>query len=503
LIEIDASKFLTKPYPYQMEGIKHIIKNPNAAIFDEMGVGKTKQIIDSACILHDNKEIEMVIVVTPASVQSVWDNDETGEIRKHCWLDYISIRYDNRFKVSALPNTNRQLLWITISYSFLRARLNSFLELVKKSEKAFLLVLDESSYVKSHKAQQTEAAWKLRQFSKRCVIANGTPIANSIMDLWAQFNILDPNAINNMNYFHYRAKYAVMKTEQNHRLNTTFRKIVGFKEEEVEDLKKQLAPWIIRREKKDVLKHLPPKLPSVHLEVPISQKAWKIYQEMKEEQVAWLDQQNYSSAVNAAVMTGRLSQITAGFMGGLQPLGENAEVLNEDGFVKQAIVEIDSSKVDAFLEWRESNSHLQVTTWCRFRPELDRVVAMLEKKGFKVGTIRGGQGETDRKASVSDFQAGKLTDLVANTGAGGFGLNLQNCYTAVYLSNTYSHIQRKQSEDRFHRNGQTMPISYYDILATSPSGGKTIDHLIIKALNAKEDLATWTVNRWKQEILAH
>lgn len=493
MIELDPSKFKLPPYPYQLDGVKHIIKRESAAVFDEMGVGKTKQTIDAACILFENKIINAVIVVAPASVRGVWDNAETGEIPKHSWVDYISIRYDKDCKLRVLPTSNSQLLWITVSYSFLRARLTEFLDLVKSSNLSFLLVLDESSYVKSEKAQQSKAAWKLRQFAKRCVLLNGTPVANNIMDLWMQFNILDPKAINNMNYYHYRAKYAILKKEENHRLNTTFTKIVGFKEDEVQELKKQLAPWIIRREKKDVLKDLPPKLPPVYWEVPLSPKAWKMYEDMREEMVSWLDNSTFSAATNAAVVTGRLSQITSGFLGGFKVL--DGEITEE-----QQLQEIDDSKLKAFLEWRTNNPDIQVLTWCRWRAEMLRVKKELEKVGFTPGIIIGGQKDEERQDYVTGFQKKQLTDLVGNPGAGGFGLNLTNCSTAVYLSNSHSLIKRLQSEDRIHRNGQLLSVSYVDILATTPSGGKTIDHLIVKALHNKENMATWTVDKWKTII---
>jgi len=80
------------------------------------------------------------------------------------------------------------------------------------------------------------------------------------------------------------------------------------------------------------------------------------------------------------------------------------------------------------------------------------------------------------------------------------GLNLTASHTVVYLSNDYNLKTRLQSEDRVHRPGQTSPVSYFDIVAEGPNGQKTIDHTIMKALKAKDDLAKWTASAWLSEL---
>lgn len=496
MIEISPSDFVLPPYPYQMAGIKHIISRPFAAVFDEQGVGKTKQTIDACSILFQNKQIDMVIIVAPNSVRGVWDNNDTGEIKKHCHSDYIVIRYDNSFKAKALPIVNNQLLWVTISYSFLRARLKKFLELVKSSGKRFMLVLDESSFVKSYKAQQTDACWQLRQFCTRCVILNGTPYGDNILDYWSQFNILDPTAIRNMNYYHFRAKYAILASGENKRLGTTFNKVVGFNTEEVEKLKTQLAPWIIRREKVDVLPDLPPKLPPVYIEAALSKSAWQQYLDMKNELVAWIDNDVHSQASNAAVKVGRLSQITSGFLGGLKDVN-TGELTEESSLIK----EIDDGKLNAFLEFWETNRDKQILVWCRFRAEMFRLFDKLKELGGNPGLIIGGQVDTDRQSSIDGFKTGKVDTLIGNAGAGGFGLTLTNCHTVVYMSLDHSLIKFQQSSDRVHRPGQQMPCSYYFIVGTGPNRERTIDSTIIKAVLNKEEMAKWTMNKWREAIL--
>lgn len=551
MIEITPNSFLTKPYPYQKDGLLHIFnrlhkeKRPpgsegNAALFDEMGVGKTKQTIDAASIYFENGKIDTVIVVCPASVRGTWDNAETGEIAKHCKSDYVSFRYDKKFpefivdkNVAKTPNfikQNNQLLWITISYSFLRARRQEFIQLVKKYKWNFLLVLDESSFVKSHKAQQTKACKELREYANYCILLNGTPIANNTLDLWSQFNILDPVALGNIGFYHFRARYCLMggfegrevlnlieekkkvlerirkpKNEQdliwaNQKLEDILRV-----EESIERLKTKLKPWVIRREKKDVLLDLPPKLPPVYLEAPLSTEGYRVYKEMAEDMVAWANSENYSMAVNGAVKSGRLTQITSGFVGGLAAILEEDEEHIERQEITDisfnAIKEIDDSKLKAFLEWYEINKHLKVLVWCYFRAEIFRLRDKLEELGYKVGVLIGGQSGKERDEIKEKATKGEY-DIVIGQISLGFGIDgLQNhIYTCVYMSFRHHLIHFQQSSDRLHRNGQTMPVSYIFILATTPTGKKTIDHLTLRAVLNKEDMASWTLDKWREEV---
>src|SRR5688500_3207077 len=119
-IQIQDEDFYVKPLgPFQIDGINFLLNGPNGTAFlaDEMGVTKTYQAINTASVLFQKDIIEMAIVVSPASVRGVWDNDETGQIKQYCKSDYIAIRYDADFRGS-LPFAEGQLLWITISYSF-------------------------------------------------------------------------------------------------------------------------------------------------------------------------------------------------------------------------------------------------------------------------------------------------------------------------------------------------------------------------------------------------
>jgi SNF2 family DNA or RNA helicase len=102
------------------------------------------------------------------------------------------------------------------------------------------------------------------------------------------------------------------------------------------------------------------------------------------------------------------------------------------------------------------------------------------------------------EAFNSSFDKRKV--LFAQPHAGGFGLNLQTCFTAVYLSNDYSYSTRVQSEDRMHRAGQKNACLYVDLIAVGPAGQKTVDISILEALRDKKSVADWTTSQWRHAL---
>jgi hypothetical protein len=167
-------------------------------------------------------------------------------------------------------------------------------------------------------------------------------------------------------------------------------------------------------------------------------------------------------------------------------------------------------KLDLFLNWVKQRiidePEMRMIAWCRFRPELERTVRELEKfDGLKVRAIYGGQKKADRLDGLRlmhpDTPPYTGPALLAGTlGTGGLGLNMAGGHEMVYCSNDRSLIKRLQSEDRPHGPGQTQPVSYHDIVAVGPNGQETMDHIVMRALRNKINLATWTSDAWKTAL---
>lgn len=502
---LDLSRCRLTPFRHQVFGIEKLLEQPAFGLFDEMGAGKTKQVIDAAQILFEREIIDRVLIVSPAAVRSVWFDETFGELRKHLWEGMPACVLELHAKPRVwgeLDKSKKRLFWFITNYEFVRSK-ERLPEILPLCSPKTLLVLDESSAVKSHKARQTLACLRLRKACGRVVILNGTPIANNPGDLYSQANILDPNILGCSNWYHFRARYGILGGWQQ-------KQIVAWRD--IDDLQKRLAPYVVRRLKADCL-DLPPKLESVVLTKPLTEKTWKIYKEMRDEMVSWLGTSTVSSAQQTIVKIIRLAQITSGFLGGVEEVElEDADLENlaPAKRIQLPVEDIGREKLDLFFERLETHLEedpsLKLLVWSRFRPEVERLYRELGVKYPRIsrGLIWGGQKREDRDYALQLLDPRTATKapavVIGTTSTGSMGLNLTSAHTVIYLSNDFSLKTRLQSEDRVHRPGQVSPTSYFDFVATGPAGQKTIDHTVVKALRSKLELATLTTSAWIQEL---
>lgn len=508
MIEFDPTRFKTPPFAHQVNGVKALLKHPAFALFDEMGAGKSKQVVDAACALAAAGEIDTVVIVCPASVRCVWLDFEIGEIRKHAWMP--SSAWEFHSKIRRIWETGTKgLKWLITNYEFLRSakNLDKLIFILGAPDTGkVLLVLDESSYIKSRTAQQTKAVMKLRQLCDRCVILNGTPITQSPLDLWSQMRVLDKNILGSTfkNFYHFRSEYCEMRPDfarGNH-----FMKVVSYRR--LDDLSKRIKPYVLRREKKDCM-DLPPKL-YTHREVALTPESWKRYKELKRDALISIGLQNSVTGneyvqlePNAAVRIMRLAQLTSGILGSVNGQLEQGENLVSENVMQ----DLSSEKLDWAVKYlTEECTTKAVIVWCRWRRERERLVEALQNvDDFTAFELYGGQKKSEREAAVFAFSIPSnnprmRSALIAQPHAGGFGLNLVAASEAIYLSNDFSLGIRLQSEDRMHRPGQNNPCLYVDVLATGPKGERTVDHAIVKALREKQNLAEWTTAKWRKEL---
>jgi len=482
------SKFLDPPpFAYQTEDSQWVIDRPFCGLAHEMGAGKSRIVIDAACALAVGGEIDRVVVISPASVRSVWLNKESGQIRKYAWFAGRVMEFHSK-GLREIFSDGGGLDFIVTNYEYLRPRANRdrLIEIVKSGKT--LLVADESLYIKEHRAIQTKACIEIGAYAARRVILNGTPITHGPLDLWSQMLFLDKGILPYANFFAFRATFAVIDTRFG------FPKIVRY--QNLERLQRHVSPYMIRREKKDCL-DLPEKI-YTQIDVPLSKKTWEIYKTMRDECVVWMEQ-NPSLAAQAGVKVMRLAQITSGFLGGFDPEKEEG--------IPTKIKPIGTEKIDLLQdrvsEWLAENPELKLIVWCRFRHEIEQVAQRMTKI-LPVFKIYGAQKREEREQAIKVFSGDTKTKaamLIAQPQAGGFGLNLVAATTVVYLSNDFNLGTRLQSEDRVHRPGQKSNVQYFDIVAVGPSGQRTCDYTIVKALREKNEIASWTASAWRVELM--
>jgi SNF2 family DNA or RNA helicase len=497
----------TPPFQHQIYGVEQIIKQPYFLLADEMGAGKSKQAIDAAQVLFVREEINKVIIITEASIRPVWYDPEFGELAKHLWpiLAHRVVEYHSRLRVWNFGRSDETpMMWMVTNYDYIinEERLD---ELIEFTDKRTMLILDESSAIKNYRAQRTKACRLIRRKCGRVLLLNGTPIANSPLDMFSQGNMMHEDILECKGITHFKNRYAVMGGYVvQTRWGNHATQVVRW--QNLEDLQNRFKPYTLRRLKKDCL-DLPEKLPPVTLTATLKPETWKLYQEMKEDMVAWLGT-GVATAYQMVVKILRLSQITSGFIGGIEAI--DASTFEQPDFLPieqpEKTREIGTEKLDVFLEWLDArlveDPKFKLLTWCRFRPELDRLVRTLrgKYKTTAIESLHGGQKADDRERALRLLDPRTTVDgpgvVVATIGTGGKGHTFTAAHTVVNMSFDFSLEKYLQASDRVHRPGQTHPVSYFDIAAVGPKGQKTIDHQIIKSRRAKEDLAAWTTSAW-------
>lgn len=330
----------------------------------------------------------------------------------------------------------------------------------------------------------------------------------------------------------------------------------------LEDLQRRFAPIAVRRLQRDCL-DLPPKLDPVTITAQLAPKTWKAYKDMRDEMVAWLSDEVVVSPATAAQKVMRLAQITSGVLGGAEDANvdavdeESLGIAPEDyhaverrGFHadqefaedrrhspgevgRQAAeddrptgtnerlaertdrkdpVEVGREKLDACLwfmrQQLEQNPTAKVAFFCRFVPEARRLQqAFIENFGVEmlVGLIVGGQPKADRLqalALVHPDTAPKDAPaaVVCTYGTASFGMNFSACSACVAVSSQYSAGLHAQSMDRAYGPQMQGPLALFDVVAVGPKGQHTIDHKVIEARRAGEDVASWTASAWVKAL---
>jgi len=346
-------------------GVSALVNSPYFFIMDEMGAMKSAQVIIAAQFLFEANIIDRVIVVAPASVRPVWFDPELGELTKHLWIPARVSEYHTKIKQWGPKES--ALRWVVTNYDFIREK-TRLQHLLKYCNPRTMLVLDESSAIKGHRTQQTKACLKLRKRCGRIVLLNGTPIANHPGDIYSQANVLDGGRrrfgiLGVESYFEFRARHAIMGGWMK-------KQIKEWRPEGITEIQQRMAPYVLRRLKKDCL-DLPPKLPPVVLTAVLTDKLWAIYKQMRDKLMVWLSHETASLAPLAVTRIMRLAQITSGFLGGVEELSLDDDA-DDNPKTEKVVQEIGREKLDVLLEWFDArldeDPNIKVLSGSRFRP---------------------------------------------------------------------------------------------------------------------------------------
>lgn len=442
------------PHDYQQYAIDFIKNNEVAAVLLDMGLGKTSITLTAVNdLIFDRFEVSKVLVIAPLRVaRDTWP----AEIKK--WDHLKHLRYS-----VAVGSESERLAALRKEADIYIINRENVDWLVNKSRLSFnfdMVVIDELSSFKSHQSKRFKSLLKVRPFIKRIVGLTGTPSSNGLMDLWAQFRILDMGKRLGRYITHYRSAYFLPDKRSADRIFTY--KPADGAEQMIYD---RISDITISMKSADYLK-----LPECIInEVPVfmDTKEKAIYETFKEDMVAKIKDEEIDAA-NAAVLSGKLLQMA------------NGCIYDED---KKAL-KIHERKLDALEDLIESanGKPLLVAYW--FQHDLARI-----KERFPVREIKTSK-------DIEDWNQGKISLAVIHPASAGHGLNLQSGgSTLVWFGLTWSLELYQQCNARLHRQGQTDTVVIHHIIAKG-----TIDEDVMAALQRKEKIQNALINAVKAKL---
>jgi SNF2 family DNA or RNA helicase len=474
-IEMTESDFLerypfrNKPFLHQQAYLQRFWRRLDAALLADMGTGKSFMLINNAAMLYDRGKIDAMLVVAPKGVYRNW---LTGQIPEHmpehlpvsmaCWS--ASPRKAEKEAMDKMLNSvdSFRILVMNVE-AFSTEKGVAFAQLFLRVTKAFMAV-DESTTIKTPKAKRTKNIIKVGKLAKFKRIATGSPVTKSPLDLYSQFEFLNPDILDQPSFFAFQARYAVVIERK--MATHTFKQVVGYRK--LDELQKKVTEASFRVTKEECL-DLPPKV-YTRRDVELTDEQVKAYNQMKEVALAEIDG-GLMSTNNALTQLMRLHQIVCG------------HVKLDDG----TVLDLPSNRMDELLSAVEETDG-KVIIWANYRKDIEGIKNALQKAyGMNtVATYFGDTPDAERQEIVEAFQdpANTLRFFVGNPSTGGYGLTLTAAHTMIYYSNSFDLEKRLQSEDRAHRIGQTKSVTYIDLIAVG-----TVDEHIVKSLRNKINIA--------------
>ena len=462
--------FKNKPFVHQQAYLQRFWEYQVAALFADMGTGKSFMLINNVAMLYDKGKLNGFLIVAPKGVYRNWYDTEIPKHLPDHVVYRMAIWSPNPRK--AEQKAMDELFTVTEDLKILVMNVEAFSTAKGTAyAKRFLLVhnammaIDESTTIKTHTSARSKNTEKVGHGARYRRILTGSPVTKSPMDLYQQCAFLSDDCLNVSSFYVFQARYCVTVERQ---LNThSFKQVVGYRR--LDELKEKLDRFAYRVKKEECL-DLPDKL-YVKREVDLTPEQLKYYNEMKAFAMAQIDG-GLVSTVNALTQLMRLHQIVCG------------HVKLDDG----TIIELPNKRLDELLAIVEETDG-KLIIWANYRHDIEAIKLALSKE-YGMNSVGMYYGDTDmdeRKRVLEEFQNpdSEMRFFVGNPSTGGYGLTLTAASTMVYYSNSFDLEKRLQSEDRAHRIGQTKNVTYIDLIAVG-----TVDEKIVKALRAKIDIAT-------------
>lgn len=441
---------------YQQEGYQWLrlmeYYGFSGILADDMGLGKTLQII---VYFESMKDIQQPsLVITPASLLLNWQ-DEIAKFSSD--LDVLCIYGHKDERLQLIHSIQHQI--VITSYDYMRKDVDLYEKI-----NFHTIVLDEAQYIKNPK---TLSALSVKRLSSQQRFAlTGTPIENSLAEIWSIFDFLMPQYLYHYTYFLEHFERPIVKDSN---------------EEKQQQLKQMIAPFILRRNKRDVLKELPDKI----------EKTMYFQFDEEEERIYLSHLVQINKKLQDKLDLHQLGKIDVlAMLTRLRQICQDARLIDEQ---RQDI----SSKLKGCMDLIHSlnNNHQKILLFSSFTSVLHLIQEQCQKEHIACYLLEGSMSKTKRKQMVDQFQIDDTPLFLISLKAGGSGLNLTAAQAVIHFDPWWNMSAKNQATDRAYRIGQTQIVQVFSLIMKN-----SIEEKIMELQKQKKNLADTFVEGQQQSL---
>ena len=448
------------PHDYQSFSTNFIMEHPVSAILLDMGLGKSVISLTALNdLLFDSFEAHRILVVAPLRVaRDTWPAEVDKWDHLQNLICSVAVGTESERKAALIKPAD--------IYIINRENVQWLIDDSKLPFNFDTVVIDELSSFKNHQAKRFRALMKVRPTVKRMIGLTGTPSSNGLMDLWAEFRLLDMGARLGRFISHYRLDY-FMPDKRNGQVVFSYKPLPGAEKR----IYSVISDITISMKSADHLKM--PELVSSEYTVHLSEDERKRYDELKNDMILELPDGDITAA-NAASLSGKLCQMA------------NGAIYTDDG----STITVHDRKLDALEDIIEAagGKPFLVAYW--FKHDLSRITERLQKLHLPFTKL-------DTADSIRRWNDGELPVALIHPASAGHGLNLQSGGSCLaWFGLTWSLELYQQTNARLWRQGQSAKTVVVQHIVTKG----TIDERILKALSKKDSTQTALIDAVKADL---
>ena len=428
------------------------------------GLGKTVTTLTAIKELKYNRFlVRKILVIAPKKVaEGTWTREK--DKWEHTKMLRVSQILGSQAKRIRALNTPADI------YIINRENVVWLVDYYRNSWPFDMVVVDESSSFKSHKAKRFKALSSVGPHISRMVELTGTPSPNGLDDLWAQLYLLDGGERLGKRYTQFRERYFQPDKRGADGMVYSYEAKPGTEE----SILQKISDICISMKAEDYLE-----LPEVtyhQIPVVLDGKAEKAYRELERKMVLELpEDEEEISVTSAAALSNKLLQLA------------NGAIYDDD----RNIHEVHNCKIEAFLELIESLQGKPALVFYNYQHDRERILKALEKSRLQIRELKTTQDE-------DDWNAGRINILLTHPASSAYGLNLQQGGNhVIWFGLTWNYELYTQANKRLHRQGQTERVTIHHLVCEG-----TRDEDVMQALEKKDNVQEWVMQSLKARIKA-